>query len=290
MKLILINHRPIKVSFQGERGAYSEEAVICFFNKDVIVKPCKNLYDTFESVEKKTVDFAIVPVENSIEGSINETYDLLLSSNLKVFGEINLRIKHSLIACPGVEPKDIRTVYSHPQALAQCRKYIRNLGLKPVATYDTAGSVRMIKLKSSKTIAAIASARSADIYGMKILFSEIEDNKNNYTRFFALSFSDSSPTGNDKTSIVFTAKHVPGALYSVLKEFADKGINLTKIESRPTRKTPWEYNFYLDFEGHREDERCKAILESIDEKRMLTKILGSYSKAKSDDYQTANSY
>lgn len=279
---VLINNRPIKVSFQGERGAYSEEAAICFFNKDVIVKPCKNLYDTFESVKKKTVDFAIVPVENSLEGSVNETYDLLLSSDLKVFGEINLRIKHSLITSPDVELEDIRTVYSHPQALAQCRKYIRNLGLKPIETYDTAGSVKMIKRKISKSIAAIASARSAYIYGMKILLNEIEDNKNNYTRFFALSFNDSSPTGNDKTSIVFTAKHVPGALYLVLKQFAEKEINLTKIESRPTRKTPWEYNFYLDFEGHRENEKCKAVLNYIEKKGLLTKVLGSYPKAKSD--------
>jgi chorismate mutase/prephenate dehydratase len=271
----------MKIAFQGERGAYSEEAVISFFKSGVIVKPCKNLYDTFEAAEKGVVDFAVVPVENSLEGSINETYDLLLASNLKVGGEINLRIRHALIAKPEAELKNIESVYSHTQALAQCRTYLRRLGVKPVATYDTAGSVKIIQRKRSNSIAAIASVRAASIYGMNVLDEEIEDNPNNYTRFFVLSFEDTSPTGDDKTSIVFSAKHVPGALYKVLKVFADRDINLTKIESRPTRETPWEYNFYLDFEGHKENEVCRGALEVLDEKGMLTKVLGSYPKANS---------
>ena len=267
-----------RIAFQGERGAYSEEAIFSFFKSDVIVSPYQTLFDTFEAVQKKEVDFAVVPVENSLEGSINETYDLLLATDLKVQGEINLRIHHSLIARPEIKIEKIRTVYSHPQALAQCRKYIRDLGVTPIATYDTAGSVKLIREQKSNGIAAIASARAASIYGMRVLKEGIEDNSTNYTRFFILSFGDVPPTGNDKTSIVFSAKHVPGALFAALKEFTDKKINLTKIESRPTREKPWEYNFYLDFEGHRKDEKCKEILLFLEKKRMLTKVLGSYPK------------
>ena len=266
------------VAFQGERGAYSEEAIISFFNSDVIVSPYTTLFDTFESVKKKIVDFAVVPIENSLEGSVNETYDLLLSTDLKVQGEIILRIQHSLISRPEIKIGNIRTVYSHPQALAQCRKFLRNLGVTPVATYDTAGSVKIIREKKSNGIAAIASTRAASIYGMNVLKEGIEDNSSNYTRFFVLSLENVPPTGNDKTSIVFSAKHVPGALFAVLKEFTDKKINLTKIESRPTREKPWEYNFYLDFEGHREDEKCKEILLFLEKKCVLTKVLGSYPK------------
>ena len=273
-----MNNQKERVAFQGERGAYSEEAIFSFFKPDVIVSPYQTLFDTFQAVQKKEVDFAVVPVENSLEGSINETYDLLLATDLNVQGEINLRIHHSLIARPEIKIEKIRTVYSHPQALAQCRKYIRDLGVTPIATYDTAGSVKLIREQKSNGIAAIASARAASIYGMKVLKEGIEDNSTNYTRFFILSFGDVPPTGNDKTSIVFSAKHVPGALFAVLKEFTDKKINLTKIESRPTREKPWEYNFYLDFEGHRKDEKCKEILLFLEKKCVLTKVLGSYPK------------
>ncbi|MCL4437277.1 MAG: prephenate dehydratase [Thaumarchaeota archaeon] len=275
------NQGKLQVAFQGERGAYSEEAVLTYFPPEqVVVKPCRTLYDTFEALQKHKVDYAVVPVENSLEGSINETYDLLLESPLKVCGEIHLRVRHSLIGRPDAKLSDIKTAYSHPQALAQCRAHLRELGVKPVAFYDTAGSVKSLRRRRSKCIAAIASKRAAEIYGMKILREGIEDNQNNYTRFFILGFKDAEPTGEDKTSIVFSAKHVPGALYKALKEFADRNINLTKIESRPTRQKLWEYNFYLDFEGHRTDPKCKQALQALSQKQMLTKILGSYPKAK----------
>ncbi|MFC1755087.1 prephenate dehydratase, partial [Thermoproteota archaeon] len=251
-----MKEKRVKVAFQGERGAYSEEAIFSFFKSEVEVLPYATLNETFESVTKKNANFAVVPVENSLEGSINETYDLLLSSTLKIQGEINLRIKHSLIARPEIKKKNIHSVYSHPQALAQCRKYIKHLGATPIATYDTAGSVKIIRKNKSNDVAAIASSKAASIYGMNVLEDEIEDNSNNYTRFFSLSFGEMLPTGNDKTSIIFSTKDVPGALYKVLKEFSDKEINLTKIESRPTRKKAWEYNFYLDFEGHKDNENC----------------------------------
>ncbi len=270
------------MAFQGERGAYSEEAVISFFKSRVILKPCKHLYETFEAAEKGIVDFAVVPVENSLEGSVNETYDLLLDSDLKVCGEINLRIHHALIVQPGAKLDNIVTVFSHPQALAQCRQYLRDTAVKSIATYDTAGSVKLIKRRRSKSIAAIASARAALIYGMDIVAEGIEDNPNNYTRFFVLSFKETQSTGDDKTSIIFSAKHEPGALYNVLKIFADREINLTKIESRPTREKPWEYYFYLDFEGHITNGRCRDALEIVKKAAIFTRVLGSYPKAKSE--------
>jgi chorismate mutase/prephenate dehydratase len=271
----------MKIAFQGEAGAYSEEAVVLFFNSDISIVPCRSLFETFEAVTKKQVEFSVVPIENSLEGSVNETYDLLLESNLKIYGEINLRIKHSLIASPETNIDEVKYVYSHPQALAQCRHYIRTIGALPVSTYDTAGSVKIIKRKKSNRVAAIASSRAASIYGMKILDDGIEDNVNNFTRFFVLSLKDAPSTRNDKTSIVFSAKHVPGALFEAIRLFAENKINLTKIESRPTRKNPWEYNFYLDFEGNKEDDNCKKALNFLNKKRMLIKILGSYPKANS---------
>ena len=269
----------MKVAFQGEIGAYSESAVYSFFGPSAEVKPCKNLSEVFESVKKGETPYGVVPIENSIEGSINQTYDLFLEYDLKVCGEIVLKIAHCLIAPPGTQLNSIKTVYSHPQALAQCRKFLEKLGCRLLSTFDTAGSVIMIKEEGLKDAGAIASERAAEIYGMKVLAKEIGDVPNNYTRFFVLSKQDSPPSGQDKTSIIFSAKSVPGALYHILGEFAVRDINLTKIESRPTKQTPWEYNFYLDFEGHRNEEKCQEALGSIKDKTLFVKILGSYKAA-----------
>jgi len=269
----------MKVAFQGEIGAYSESAVYSFFGSSVEVKPCKNLSEVFESVKKGEIPYGVVPIENSIEGSVNQTYDLFLEYDLKVCGEIILKIVHCLIAHPGTKLNQIKTVYSHPQALAQCRKFLEKLGCRLISTFDTAGSVKMIKEEGLKDAGAIASQRAAEIYGMKVLAKEIGDTPNNYTRFFVLSKQDSPPSGGDKTSIIFSVKSVPGALYHILEEFATRNINLTKIESRPTKRTPWEYNFYLDFEGHRNEEKCQEALKSIKDKILFVKILGSYKAA-----------
>jgi len=266
------------VAFQGEKGAYSEEATTLFFGSSFKTKPFRSLVEVFKAVEEQDLDAGIVPVENSLEGSVNQTYDLLLSSNLKLSGEIILRVTHCLIANKKMSLKSIKTVYSHPQALAQCRNFLDNLKCEVIPTYDTAGSVKLIKEKGLMDSCAIASERAAKIYKMKILAKGIEDDKNNYTRFFVLSKKDSSYTGKDKTSIIFSTKNIPGALYSALREFAIRRINLTKIESRPTRMTPWEYNFYLDFEGHKNEERCKKALEGLGKKASFIKILGSYPK------------
>ena len=269
----------MRVAFQGEKGAYSENAVYAFFGDSVKVQPCRDLAEVFESVEKQRTDFGVVPIENSLEGSVNQTYDLFLTYGLKVRGEIIIRISHCLIANPVTELETVKTVYSHPQALAQCRRFLERLGADLIPTYDTAGSVKMLKEKRLKASAAVASEKAAELYGMKILAREIEDNSTNYTRFFVISKEDSPITGRDKTSIIFAASHTPGSLYKALGEFAKRGINLTKIESRPTKQKPWEYNFYLDFEGHRTEERCRETLKELEKSAAILKILGSYPKA-----------
>ena len=269
----------MKVAFQGERGAYSESAVFQFFGADTHVKPCQDFKDVFDSVCTQETQFGVVPVENSLEGSVTQNYDLFLRYDLKVCGEVVVKVEHCLIANPGIALEDIKTVYSHPQALAQCRSFLEDFGRELIPTYDTAGSVKMLKEKGLRNAAAIASERAANIYGMHILAKDIADNPENYTRFFVLSTEDSAPTGKDKTSIIFSAKHEPGSLYHALGEFAKRNINLTKIESRPTKKTAWEYNFYLDFEGHRTEPRCKEALKALEKYAIFVKILGSYPKA-----------
>ena len=274
-----------KVAFQGERGAYGEMATLQYF-PDVKLLPLKSFQDVFDAAENGKVEYIVVPLENSIEGSINEIYDLLLQTKMNVAGEIYQRVRHCLIANRGT--KMIRYVHSHPQALAQCRAYLQNKGLKPMPTYDTAGAAKMIKENKMVDSAAIASKRAAELYDMEILDEGIEDRKNNYTRFFVLSpkkkksgKSDPHDIGgyNHKTSIIFSVRHVPGTLFGILGEFAIRKINLTKIESRPTKETPWEYNFYVDFEGHLQNKAVHEALLSIKPKTSYIKILGSYKKA-----------
>lgn len=274
------NIQGVKVAFQGEVGAYSEEATFQFFGSSIQSRPCESLEEVFKTVEGEGVQFGVVPIENSLEGSISRVYDLLLDSTLMVCGEIELRVIHCLIASPGAGLDTIRRVYSHPQALAQCRNFLKHLDYELIPTYDTAGSVKMIKESGVSDSAAIASARAAEIYEMKVVTQEIEDNPNNFTRFFILSKEDSPPLGDDKTSIVFSAKDKPGALYESLREFASRNVNLTKLESRPTRQKPWQYNFYLDFEGHRQDKSAREALESLERNSIFVKVLGSYPKAK----------
>ena len=269
-----------EVAFQGEIGAYSEEAAFQFFGGSIQLKPCESLDDVFKAVEQDEVQFGVVPAENSLEGSISRTYDLLLDSSLKVCGEIELRVSHCLIGLPEASLDLIKRIYSHPQALGQCRSFLKHLGCELIPTYDTAGGVKMIKEQGITDGGAVAGARAAEIYGMKIIAKEIEDNPNNFTRFFILGKQDFPPSGNDKTSIVFSVKHKPGALYEALKGLAVRNLNLTKIESRPTRQKPREYNFYLDFEGHREDRFAQEALESLERASLFVKVLGSYPKAK----------
>jgi len=264
------------VAFQGEPGAYSEEAAYNYFSPSVSIKPCETLAVVFKTVETGQAESGIIPIENSLEGSVGQSYDQLLETSLTVRGETELRVVHCLIAHPGVKLESIKRVYSHPQALGQCQAFLRHLNCELIPAYDTAGSVKMIKEKGYTDSAAIAGARAAEIYGMQILAKEIEDNAGNFTRFLIISKQPAPPSGRDKTSIVFSVKHKPGALFDFLKIMTSSNLNMTKIESRPTRQKPWNYNMFLDFEGHRDDEAVRKTLAELEDNALFLKILGSY--------------
>ncbi len=269
-------NQKVKVTYQGEKGAYSEMAVYKFFGRKVEPVPCKDFREVFESVKNGVVSNGVIPIENSIEGSVNQNYDLFLTYDLKVCGEVAVKLAHVLIANPQTILENVQTIYSHPQALAQCRTYLEKHKWEIIPAYDTAGSVKIIKEQQLFNAAAIASEKAAELNDMKILARDIADNPSNYTRFLVLSNEDATPTGDDKTSIIFSAKHAPGSLYHALGEFASRNINLTRIESRPTKTTAWQYNFYLDFEGHRTEKRCAEALQALEKYALFIKILGSY--------------
>jgi prephenate dehydratase len=269
----------MKAAFQGERGAYSEEAVYQFFGSEMGALPCPSLEGVFEAVEARAADYGVVPVENSTAGSINQTYDLLLDHDLRVWGEAILRVRHALLAPAGTSAATIQRVRSHPQALAQCDRYLSNRGWTAEATYDTAGSARDLAAKPEPGVAVIASRLAGRLYELVELDYGIEDAFYNYTRFFVLSHQDPPRAQRNKSSIVFGTRHQPGALYEGLGEFARRRINLTKLESRPRVNRPWQYIFYLDFEGHCQDPECEAALMGLLRKSSFVKLLGSYPAA-----------
>ncbi len=267
----------MKVAFQGEPGAYSEQAVFNYFG-EVETLPCESFDIMFDSVVSGKSDTALVPIENSLAGSIHQNYDLLLRHDLHIVGEYLLRVQHCLIAMPGVKKGDIRKAISHPQALGQCAGYLRSHGIKAEQVYDTAGSVKMLKESGVLDVAAIASRRAAELYGMQILEEGIEDNPENYTRFLAVQRVPVVPIGEAKTSIVFTLKNVPGSLFKAMSVFALRDIDLTKIESRPLQGKPWEYLFYIDFIGSTQDETVKRALDHLGEYALMLRVLGTYSR------------
>jgi len=267
----------IRVSFQGERGAYSEAASLSFFEEKIETIPLPTFTDILENTKNENTEYSVLPVENSLEGSVGESYDLLYSTELYAVGEIYHRIRHCLIGSAKLE--EIDTVYSHPQALGQCRRFIQENKMKTVPTYDTAGSVKIIKEINKPNIACIASKRASEIYEIATIKEGIEDNSNNYTRFLVLSKNVTKETGKDKTSIILSIKHEAGALHKIIEKFYQYSINLTKIESRPKKNTVWEYNFYIDFEGHKDDESISKVLNEIKEHTIFFKILGSYPSA-----------
>jgi len=270
----------MKVAFQGEPGAYSEQAVFNYFG-DVETQPCESFDRVFDSVVSGACDAGLIPIENSLAGSIHQNYDLLLRHDLHITGEYLLRVQHCLIALPGVSKAEIKKVISHPQALGQCAAYLRGLGVKTESVYDTAGSVKMLKESGAGDTAAIASRRAAEIYGMQILEEGVEDNAENYTRFLAISRTAANPSdGESKTSIVFTLKNQPGALFKALSVFALRDIDLTKIESRPLQGKPWEYLFYIDFIGAVHEERAQKALDHLGEYALMLRVLGSYPRYK----------
>ncbi len=269
-----------RVSFQGERGAYSEAASVSFFGNEIEAIPCFTFADVLKNTENGDSDYSILPIENSLEGSVGESNDLLLSMELNVVGEIYHRIHHCLIGISSIG--DIDTVYSHPQALGQCRQFIQKNSLKTIPSYDTAGSVKIIKDLNKNSIACIASRNAAEIYDIPVIQEGIEDNTNNYTRFLIFHKKKNANCERIKTSIIFSVKHEAGALYRIIKEFAECKINLTKIESRPNKNTLGEYNFYVDFEGHQDDSTVKDVLQKLRDNSTFLKILGSYPIEKLD--------
>lgn len=267
------------VAYQGEPGANSQEAIYQHLGAQVATLPCRSFEEIFGAVEEGRATLGLLPVENSTAGSINSAYDLLLDHDLRVVGEVKFRVHHCLLVAPGATPEDIVQVKSHPQALAQCDRYLRTRGWEPVPAYDTAGAARQLAERPEPGTAVIASALAGRIYSLQTLDAGIEDSVDNTTRFFLLGREEPAPAKRNKTSIVFATLHTPGALYSVLGELASRGINLTKIESRPRRNRPWHYVFYVDLEGHWQDSAVNRALMGLLTRTAFLKLLGSYPAA-----------
>jgi prephenate dehydratase len=231
----------------------------------------------FSAVESGTCDYGLIPIENSLAGSIHRNYDLLLEHNLHIVAEHFLRVRHCLIGLPGANISSIRKVTSHPQALAQCDHYLRRLPhVTTEAAHDTAGSVRLVKEHGDPGVAAIASSRAAEVYGLSIIEEGIEDNPANYTRFLAMARKPGEAGSDAKTSLVFSLKNVPGSLFRALGVFALRDIDLTKIESRPLSGKPWEYFFYIDFAGSPDQSNCTRAIDHLGEMATFMRVLGSY--------------
>lgn len=265
------------VAFLGEMGTFSHKACSQYFGSKLEKVPMPSFRAIFEAIKEGGVDFGVVPLENTLTGSIHENYDLLLEFDLKFIGEITLRIMHHLIGHPGTKIENIRRILSHPQVFQQCRQFLdrhKNWELVPIT--DTAKAVRMISEKNDSSEAAIANKVAAEIYDMEVIEESIETNPRNYTRFVVIGMEPIEKRKKTKSSIIYSTGNRPGALFEVLKIFADNGINLVKLESRPIQEKPWEYMFYVDFEADIESEDFRPILKTIEEKTDYFKILGSY--------------
>lgn len=277
----------MRVAFQGDLGAFSQQAIRQLLGARAEPAPYQRFDEVFAALRGKKVSAAVLPIENTLHGSVHENYDLLLRYDFEITAETSVRIVHNLIAPPGVTFERVRKVYSHPVALNQCLDFFRqHKRVERVTFYDTAGSVKMIMKERPKDAAAIASGLAAKIYGGRILRREIEDDRQNFTRFFLLEPPGSKPrtmrgaTKNPwKTSLVFSTKNIPGALFRALSALALRDLNLVKIESRPLRGKPWEYLFYLDLIGRRNDEKVQHALGHLGELADFLRVLGSYRAA-----------
>jgi len=263
------------VGYQGDPGAFSEQAARLLF-PDASPEPRRTLRAVFADVTGGTLRYGLVPVENSMAGSINETYDLLASGGVHIVGEVVLRVDHALLVLPGTRIEDVRRVASHPQGLAQCQEFLSGLDAEQVPVYDTAGAARLIAEERRRGEAAVASERAADVYGLEVLARRIQDSESNLTRFVAVA-AEPRPLGEpDKTSLVLTTAHLPGALYRALRPFADRELNLSKLESRPLGGEAWRYRFYLDVEAGVDDPSLAAALGDLRAEAATVQVLGSY--------------
>jgi prephenate dehydratase len=268
------------VAFQGVQGAFSEDAAAAFFPGAGSL-PCPDFESVFRAVEKGDADYGIVPVENSLEGTVAAVNDLLLENDLVIIGEVLVPVVHCLIGQTDAELRDIVRVYSHPQALGQCRSFLAKYpGWEKVPAFDTAGSVRFIRDRGLREEAAIASRRAAEMYVLKVLREGIQMSDDNYTRFFALQRTPRLLDQGDKTSLAFSTRNVPGALFEAMGCFASRGINMTKVESRPRKGRAWEYVFFVDIDGHVDDPKVAEALTDLVRRAVLVKVLGSYFRAK----------
>jgi len=268
-----------RVAFQGVAGAYSEQAIRQFFGPEVESLPYRTLAEIFFAVANGEADYSMLPVENAVAGSVNQSYELLMEHDLRIHAEVILRVRHMLLALPGTKITDLKRVKSHPQALAQCQRYLVRHGLKAEPAFDTAGSARDLVKEERTDTAVIASELAAELYDLEILDQAIEDYSFNYTRFFILALTSPPRAQRSKTSLLFTTPHQPGVLYECLGEFARRNVNLAKIESRPRLNQPWQYIFYLDFEGHGQDPECEAAIMGLLRRSSFVKLLGSYPAA-----------
>ena len=266
----------MRIAYQGEPGAYSEAAALRYTD-DADLLACESFEQVFEAVDQGKATHGVLPVENSIGGSIHRNYDLLLEHDLPIVGEVQLVITHNLMALPGTTIDELTRIYSHPQALAQCERFLRALPHVAVeATYDTAGSAKLVKEKQLVGAGAIASERAAQVFGLEILKSEVQDFSDNITRFLVISrVADPDPLV-DKTTVVFSLPNEPGALFKALSVFALRGIDLTKLESRPMQGRAWEYLFYVDLAASPDDVPCARALAHLAEFAPMLRVLGSY--------------
>ena len=277
----------MKAAFQGEPGAFSQQAIRQILGVKAKSLPCQRFDQVFAALKDGEADCAVVPIENTLHGSVYENYDLLLKYDFTICAETSVRIIHNLIAPEGVSFRAVRKVYSHPVALNQCLDFFtRHPQIEREPFYDTAGSVKMIMQDRPKGAAAIASEIAAKIYGAKILKKGIEDDRENHTRFFLLEPSGAKPrvpAGASrkpwKTSLVFSTRNIPGALFRAISALALRDLNLTKIESRPLRGKPWEYMFYVDLIGHRDELKVQKALGHLAELADFLRVLGSYRAA-----------
>jgi chorismate mutase/prephenate dehydratase len=268
----------LTVAYLGPAATHTHLACVERFGSSMSALPKETIPEIFEDVEKEKANFGVVPVENSTEGVVNRTLDMFIDSEVKICGEILVRISHDLLARDG-KPEDIAKIYSHPQALAQCRRYL-NKNFPKVELAETVSTAKAAQMAAGDPkAAAIASSLASDLYGLKVVESRIEDYPHNYTRFLVLGRQVCGRTGKDKTSLLFSIPDSPGSLYQVLRPFSEKSINLTKVESRPIKDQPWEYVFFVDFEGHNTDPHIQEAISELKKKVLFLKFLGSYPRS-----------
>jgi prephenate dehydratase len=266
----------MRIAYQGEPGAFSE-AASRRVSADAQLLPCRSFEDVFDAVDAGPAGYGVLPIENSIGGSIHRNYDLLLEHELPIVGEVEMPVVHHLLALPGTSLDQLRRVYSHPQGLAQCERFLRTLtGVEIIATYDTAGSAKLVADERLTDAAAIASARAGQVFGLASLASGIQDYDDNITRFIVIGRRPIDSAVADKTSIVFSLPNEPGSLFKALSVFALRNVDLTKMESRPIPGRPWAYLFYTDLAAARDELPCARALSHLAEFAPTLRVLGSY--------------